>query len=269
MLASPSVAVPEHVHRFWRALDALFSDVQPTWWGAVVTDGRFPRIWDANYARIDEPAASLRAADVEEELLPALAAAGVDVLHVVSFHPDVTTGLLSELSSRGHRLTWDLVMDTDDDASAVSARVAEVAVEELEPDEELWDRVADSLALFGVEPGEAVAQLRLIEADVLARGGKRWFGVRDPDGALVSLGALLLLEGVGYVDNVVTFPQARGRGYASAVTARIVEEAQGDGAEHVCLFADPGDAAVVRMYRRLGFRDAGTLAATRGPVPDA
>ncbi|MGZ4133075.1 MAG: GNAT family N-acetyltransferase [Actinomycetota bacterium] len=259
------MAVPEHVHRFWRAMDALFSDVRPTWWGAVVTDGRFPRIWDANYARIDEPVASLGAADVEEELLPALAAAGVDVLHVVTFHPDVTTGLLSELSSRGHRLTWDLVMDAD--ARPVQAPVADVAVEELALDEALWDRVADSLALFGVEPGEAVAQLRLIEADVLARGGKRWFGVRDPDGAVVSLGALLLLEGVGYVDNVVTFPQARGRGYASAVTARIVEVAQGDGAEHVCLFADPGDAPVVRMYRRLGFRDAGTLAATRGPVP--
>jgi ribosomal protein S18 acetylase RimI-like enzyme len=264
VLASPSVAVPEHVLRFWRALDALFSDVRPTWWGAVVTDGRFPRIWDANYARVDEPAASLGAAEVEAELLPPLAAAGVDVFHVVTFHPEVTTGLLAELSSRGHRLTWDLVMDAE--ARPVRAPVTDLTVEELPPDDALWDRVADSLALFGVEPADAVTQLRRIESEVLAPGGKRWFGVRDAEGAVVSLGALLLLEGVGYVDNVVTFPQARGRGAASAVTARIVVEARDAGAANVCLFADPDDAPVVGMYRRLGFRDAGRLAATRGPV---
>jgi hypothetical protein len=216
------VALPDHVLRFWAALDGLFSDVRLTPWGAVVTDGRFPRIWDANYARIDRATAGLDAAAIEDALLPALADAGVDVLHVVSLTPESTTSILTEYSSRGHRLGWDLVLDIGREPGPTH----DVLVEEIPPDEALWGPVASSLALFGVEPGNAVTQLRAIESEVLVPGGKRWFGVRDDAGELVSIAALLFLEGVGYVDNVATFPHARGRGYASAVTARIVREAR-------------------------------------------
>lgn len=259
--------VPDHVHRFWRALDELFANVVPTWWGAVVTDGRYPRIWDANYARVDVPSPALRVADVEADLLPALEAAGVTTFHVVSFHPEDTRSLLAELSSRGHRLGWDLVMDAGPADPIRTLIPARAAVEELPPGDELWSTVSDSLTLFGVDPKGAVRQLQTIERDVLSPGGKRWFGVRDEDGSIVSLAALLLLEGVGYLDNVATVPQARGRGYASALTVRLVEEARRSGAAHVCLFADPDDEAVVRLYASLGFRTAGRLASTKGPVP--
>jgi ribosomal protein S18 acetylase RimI-like enzyme len=256
--------VPDHVTGFWRALDACFGRVRPTWWGAVVTDDRYPAIWDANYARIDHADADLRATDIEAELLPALAGVGADVMHVVSFDPDATGSLLAELSTRGHRLTFDLVMDLQ---GRPVPPAAEVTVEALSPGDELWGRVAASLTLFGVEDRDAVDQLRGIERDVMTPAGKRWFGVRDERGTLVSLGALLVLEGVGYLDNVATFPEARGRGLATAITAQITQEAVGAGAEHVCLFADPDAAPVVAMYERLGFRDVGRLAATRGPVP--
>ena len=46
--------IPEHIHRFWKALDERHFHSEPTWWGAVVTEARFPAIWDFNYARIDE-----------------------------------------------------------------------------------------------------------------------------------------------------------------------------------------------------------------------
>jgi ribosomal protein S18 acetylase RimI-like enzyme len=256
--------VPDHATRFWRALDANFGRVQPTWWGAVVTDDRYPAIWDANYARIDDTGEDLRAADIEGELLPALAAVGTDVMHVVSFDPDTCGPLLAELSTRGHHLTFDLVMDLDDPSAGAATGAA---VEELPPGDELWDRVAASMALFGVETRTAVEQLRDLERDVMAPAGKRWFGVRDAGGTLVSLGALLLLDGVGYLDNVATFPEARGQGLASAITTRIVREADVAGAGHVWLLADPDAATTVAMYERLGFRDVGRLAATRGPVP--
>ena len=68
--------IPDHVHGFWRALDDRLGEVEPTWWGAVVTDARFAEVWDANYARIDEAASDLRLAEVADALLPALERVG-------------------------------------------------------------------------------------------------------------------------------------------------------------------------------------------------
>jgi ribosomal protein S18 acetylase RimI-like enzyme len=258
------VPLPEHVQRFWRSLDDLVGEVRPTWWGAVVTDARYPAIWDINYARIDEPATDLSAAEVEAELVPALRAVGASVLHVVTFHHEATTRLVSELSTRGHRVGWDLVMNREPGPVRVDADV-----EEIEPGPDLWGRVADTMRLFGAGSGEPVDQLRRMEQEVLTPGGKRWFGIRNRRGTVVSLAALISLEDVGYIDNVATFPRYRGRGLATAVTSRLIDVAHGDHAAHVCLLADPDDRAVVRMYERLGFRPAGKLASTRGPIPDA
>jgi ribosomal protein S18 acetylase RimI-like enzyme len=262
------VAIPSYVQRFWRALDDLFSTVEPTWWGAVVTDGRFPRIWDANYARVDAAAPGLTAADIEQELLPALRAAGSSTEHVVTFRPESSTRLLTELSARGHRIVWDLVMTLTDRVARAVGSARAIDVEELEANDELWGRVAASFELFGVDPDESVDQLRAIETDVLLPGGKRWFGVRDEAGAVVSLAALVLLEDVGYVDNVATFPEARGRGFASAATGAVIDAALAEGVEAIFLLADPDESAVVRMYERIGFRGSGRLASTRGPVPE-
>ncbi len=33
------------------------------------------------------------------------------------------------------------------------------------------------------------------------------------------------------------------------------------------LFADPDAPAVLRLYERLGFREVGRIAATKGPIP--
>jgi ribosomal protein S18 acetylase RimI-like enzyme len=261
------VPVPDHVLRFWRALDALVADVRPTPWGAVVLDARSPQLWDTNYARLDRPV-PVDAADLERELLPALATVGVEVEHIVTFHHEVHAVLLAELSSRGHRIGWDAVMDLPPSTDPAAAATGPV-VEELSPGEELWGAVVASFHVFGIEPGDAIGQLLRIERDLLAPGGKRWFGVRSDDGRVVSLGALLLLEGTGYVDNVATMPEGRGRGRASAITRRIATEARSAGGQHVFLLADPDEPAVLRLYGRLGFREVGRLASTRGPVPGA
>jgi ribosomal protein S18 acetylase RimI-like enzyme len=141
-----------------------------------------------------------------------------------------------------------------------------IEVEELIPGDELWDRLAASLRSFGIEEPDAVAQLSRLERDVLTPAGKRWFGVRDK-GVVVSLAAMVVIGDVGYLDNVATFPEARGRGYASALTSRLCAEAMAAGAEHVSLFADPGAKDVVSMYERIGFRGVATIGSTRGPIP--
>lgn len=250
--------LPEHIRRLWAGMDEMFAVVEPTPWGAVVTDARYPRIWDANYARVERPASL---ADVASALEPALRAAGAEVFHVVVFDPVGSTSLLTELSSRGHRLGWDMVLQ----ARSGSADAPRHEVEILPDGPELWDAVTTSLDVFGIEPDEAVAQLRAIETDVMLPGGKRWYAIRDA-GRVVSIAALLTIDGVGYIDNVATVPQARGRGFASDLVRAIVRDAAA-GSQRTVLLADPDEPRIVEMYRRLGFSEAGRLASTKGPIP--
>jgi hypothetical protein len=49
----------------------------------------------------------------------------------------------------------------------------------------------------------------------------------------------------------------------------IAREGRGAGANEIYLLADPGAPRVIAMYERLGFREVGRLASTRGPTPAA
>ena len=220
-LHSPSMPIPEHIHRFWKALDELHFHAEPTWWGAVVTEARFPAIWDFNYARVDVPAPDLTLSEVAAVLLPALAEVGTDTFHVLFFHAEETTDLLVELSTIGHTLSWDLVMDLRDEPTV---RPVDVRVEPLEAGDELWSRVRDSLSLFGNDAAVA-DQLTSIEQETFSAGHKRWLGVRDDDGEIVALAALVLLEDVGYLDNVATFPAGAGPG--AGVVDRVPSDRPG------------------------------------------
>ena len=242
--------------RFWAAMDSRLERVEPTRWGAVVTDGRFPDVWDTNYARVETADPSVRLDEVSTALAPALEAAGAAAFHVVLFRPKGNPRLLSDLTERGDKLSWDVVMVHGGEPAPLEGDAAE----ELRIDEELWGRVAASLPSFGVTEPETIRQLLRIEREVFDAGtAKRWFGVRDEIG-VVALGALVHLAGLGYVDHVVTFPEARRRGHAGAVVTRIVHEARAAGVERTFLLADP--QGPVPLYEQLGFREATRIAST-------
>ena len=256
------MGIPEELIRFWRALDALFGEPEPTRWGAIVTDDRFPAIWDANYARIDRPIEDLARGELERAVAPALRRVGARALHVVSFFPEETASLLAELSSAGDLLSWDVAMRWE--GPRAPATRAGPDVEELTDGPELWEVVRETFGLFGIGDPTAVAQLLAIEREVLGPGGKRWFGVRDA-GRVISVAALLVLDGVAYVDNVATEPAWRGRGLAGAVTAYLVGVARAASLAPTFLLAEP--AGPIDLYRRVGFREVGRIASTRGPFP--
>jgi ribosomal protein S18 acetylase RimI-like enzyme len=248
---------------FWAALDDRLERVVPVRWGAVVTDRRFPDVWDANYARVETGDEDLSLAEVARALGPAIDAAGAAAFHVVMFRPQVTTRLLAELSSRGDRLSWDVVMCSADAPSGVGEDRPDAPgrVEELSTDDELWERLGASLASFGITEPEIVRQLLRLEREAMDPGHiKRWFGLRDERGRIVTLAALVLLAGLAYVDHVVTFPEARGRGNARAVVTRLLREARASGARRTFLLVDP--EGPVALYERLGFREATRIAST-------
>ena len=251
----------EPLLRFWRALDSAFESVEPTWWGGVVADSRFPGIWDVNYARVETDDPGLSLAEVESSLLPVMDRTGARHAHMVVFHPEQLTALLSEAGTRGDRLSWDTAMELRGPAPGAPSVID---VQEVDPlDAGFWRAYRGSLGEFQITEEDAIRQLVDIEREVLIPAGKRWFAVREA-GRLRALGSLIGMEGVGYVDHVVTFPEARRRGYGGAIVRRIGEEARRSDLDHLYLLAEPG-AEAVSLYGRLGFEAIGHIASTLRP----
>lgn len=252
----------EPLLRYWRAQDELFDRVEPAWWGAVVSDPRYPRVHEPNYARV-ETRQRVRLAEVEDALLPAMARSGSPRAHVVVFQPEDQTDLVVEASTRGDAVAWDVVMEHPGAAGEDDPRVEEVT----SPDTEFWAAHRESLRWFDVADPDVLDQVQAIERDLLLAAGRRWFAARE-EGSYVALAAVLVLERVGYVDHVVTFPQVRRRGLASALVRRAVSEASTAGAERTYLLADP-EGAAVPMYERIGFRPVTKIASWLSAVDEA
>jgi len=252
------VADLEPLLRFWRAHDDLFERTDATWWGAVISDARFPAIQEPNYARV-ETRQPVRLEEIEDALVPAMGASGSERAHVVIFHPEDQTELVAAASTRGDRIAWDLVMVSAGRDGEPTGEVEEVSAF----DESFWSVHRDSARLFDVTDDDTLDQLQAMERDVLVPAGRRWFSVIDR-GRRVALAALLVLERTAFVDHVVTFPEARRRGHAGALTRQLVAEAAAMGADRTFLLAEPeGDA--VRVYDRIGFERVTHLASWLAP----
>ena len=120
------------------------------------------------------------------------------------------------------------------------APVAEVPFEVLDPAD-----AGDMLALVEVSrPGP-------FEARTVELG--RYLGVRDGDGGLVAMaGERLHLPGFTEVSAVTTHPDARGRGYAAALTVEVCRGILARG-EVPVLHVAVGNDGARRIYERLGF----------------
>jgi GNAT superfamily N-acetyltransferase len=229
----------------------------------VVSDARYPAIQEPNYARVEtrEP---VRLAEVEAALLPALARSGSTRSHVVIFHPEDQTDVVTEASTRGERLTWDLVMVHGGEAGPTQRPPAGTVEEVHAFDAAFWRAHAASIRLFDVTERTAVEQLQALEREVLIPAGRRWLTVRE-DGEPVAFAAFLVLEGAGFLDHVVTFPAARRRGYAGALARAAVAEVVATGVRRTFLLAEAGGTAE-RIYGRLGFERVGFLVSWLSPL---
>ncbi|MFE5946867.1 GNAT family N-acetyltransferase [Streptomyces massasporeus] len=117
----------------------------------------------------------------------------------------------------------------------------------------LASAVAAPYAAFGAEPTpEAVTQV----AGRIAAGLTHLSAALDDAGTALSAGQHQPVGAVSEVVGVGTVPAARRRGLGLAVTAALVADARSRGVELVFLSAS--DAAVARLYGRLGFRTVAT-----------
>ena len=80
--------------------------------------------------------------------------------------------------------------------------------------------------------------------------------VESPTEGILATGALMRSGDVAEIAGVATLPSARGRGYASQLTATLARRALADHAS--LIFLSAGNDDVARLYTRVGFRRIGT-----------
>lgn len=100
--------------------------------------------------------------------------------------------------------------------------------------EEIWLTTLSrtGLSVFVSEAAQSiVATCMLIVAPNLLRGGRQH----------------------GFIENVVTHPDIRGRGHGSAVLAAALDQAWQDDCHHVLLQSGRADARVHAFYEKAGF----------------
>ena len=81
---------------------------------------------------------------------------------------------------------------------------------------------------------------------------------------------LLPAPGEGQILNLAVFPEARRRGIAKGLVARVISEAQARGSESLSLEVRVSNTPAIRLYQSFGFSVAGTRKGFyRHPVEDA
>src|SRR5262249_23222884 len=108
-------------------------------------------------------------------------------------------------------------------------------------------------------------QLTARSREIFHPAGQRWY-VGSIDGEPAGYTSVLPLEGVAYLDNVVTMPAFRRRGVASATVTAAVATAVEEGSDCGVLLAEAG-APPSRLYERLGFRTRAQVETFHRPFP--
>jgi ribosomal protein S18 acetylase RimI-like enzyme len=78
----------------------------------------------------------------------------------------------------------------------------------------------------------------------------------SPSEGILATGVLMREGDTAEIAGVATLPSARGRGYASQLTASLARQALTDGVH--LIFLSAGDDDVARLYTKVGFRRIGT-----------
>lgn len=248
--------LPEPVRSFFYAYESLATRVQRTPWGLVVTDRRYPDVYDANKAQVLEAAPNLTFDDIRRVLVPMLEHDGIGFEHVEFMCLADRMPAAREAQAACGRSRPDVVMafDGDDPPAPPGIGPSSVVVREVtNPDEPFWQAWIDSRLEFGTPmPRAVLSQLLDRDRSVFRPAGMRIFaGFLDEE--LAGFCSLLSLEAAGYIDSVVTVKEQRRRGVASATVSAAVTASLRGRDRATFLLAEAGGRAQ-RLYERLGFR---------------
>jgi len=224
-----------------------------------VTDPRYPSVHEANHASVLHAALDLTVGDIRSELLPALGRVGAMDEHIEFMDADDESPALRELLASPGEHDPDVLMVYEADRSAFTpGALAEMpqgveVTEVLHPEEPFWELYADVPNQYGERlPDEVLDQMLHRVEQLFVPAGERFF-LGTVNGTDAGVTSVLTLEGVAYVDNVVTWPEFRRRGVASAMVSHAVRASLDGRADLVFLLTAEGGAAQ-RVYERVGFQ---------------
>jgi GNAT superfamily N-acetyltransferase len=236
--------------------------VVPFRFGRAVFNDTFRHVWELNVLRVDDPDGATVESLVDE----------AERVHAAAGHEHRRLAVRDErhgssLEPGFRALNWSVdcyAFMAWREAGAMPAATAEVQEVDAGALRDLRHVISSG------EPWaetEEIVQQVLDSGELIARmGNARHFAVLV-DGVTAS-GADLYSDGrTAQVEDLATRPAFRGRGLASAVMLRAVEEALATGHDFVFLIADDRDWPK-ELYARLGFAPLGRKwAFTKRPAP--
>jgi len=218
---------------------------EPTPFGTMVSSPGLPRRYDSNYYLVGALAPDVEAGTLAADAERAHAALGLEQRAVMVRDRATGERLAPGFAALGWEVERFLVMAhrREPEREVDTSIVAEVALDRL--------TTAREEQLLTYPWGTPELARTLAEAKRRIPFETRFFAVLA-DGEVVSYSDLYRDGAVAQVEDVATLEPHRGRGYASAVVFRAVEEARRSGATLVFLVADAEDWPQ-QLYRRLGF----------------
>jgi ribosomal protein S18 acetylase RimI-like enzyme len=213
--------------------------------GLAVFDPRVPLRYDSNYLLVDELPASVSAGELAAEALR------LDRPGIMVRHQPTGERLAAGFAALGWQLHRGLLMAhrRRPDRTAPTELVSEVDEATLRP--------ARRQQLAGYPWATPAVAEQLLDAKLLIAQAlrARFFAVVD-DGRVVAYADLYDDGRTAQIEDVATLAEHRGRGYASALVLRALDEARRSGCDLVFLVSDEDDWPKA-LYRRLGFDDLG------------
>jgi ribosomal protein S18 acetylase RimI-like enzyme len=242
----------DRIVAFRHAMEERMAErTEPFPYGTAFFSPSLARLWDRNYLRLEADGG----VDAEELAAEADRIQGAARLaHRKVAVDDAAEG--DRLAPQFARLGWEvqrllvMVHRRPADRAPDLAAVSEVDEATLRP-----GRVAAARTYPWGQEDETVRQV-LRAKQVKAEATRVRFFTARVDGDPASFCEVYSDGPTAQIEDVVTLPEHRGLGLASAVVLRALDDARRDGSDLVFLTADEDDWPK-ELYRKLGFDDAG------------
>ncbi|MDQ4144409.1 MAG: GNAT family N-acetyltransferase [Actinomycetota bacterium] len=242
-----------------RAASTLVRDVGV---GTLYVNSDLPGVWDRNFLRLDERASAHTAEYLDGLVEELLGAVGAKHRKIYVAEDHVTPEMLAGFTSFGWERSLLATMAHRNRGFRSDLQVNEVDADAYAPFER---KCLDESPPSDVSVKEQIVSL----VPLMHRAARGRFFVVSEEGEMVA-GCHLYSDGeVAQVENVTTLETYRGRGLASAVVARAVDEAIAEGNSLTFLLVDDGGGPKT-LYERIGFETIGrTVELFREPPNEA